>query len=289
MVNVDHKIGNPYDNVLIILSDVISPFFKRMNFTPDGITSLSAILGAASLYNLYEKNTLSFAIYLLLSYMFDIMSDVYSDKYGIDESTRSIELNRYKNILLLLVGGVILYSKYKILDSPISIVVLITLFFLSLITLGCQNVVKNDKVIGNIDSNVCEERLTYLKWVGSGTFILAVICVVFYLGESNYIQQYSSSLNSSLSRDRDSDSSSSSANIPISTGTMSFDQDFNDMSTFTLKKNNPEVVVINKEDLDFINQLKNFGSVSLNQNRTSSNDILNPYTSTQMANNIIKN
>ena len=70
---------------------------------------------------------------------------------------------------------------------------------------------------------------------------------------------------------------------------MSFDQDFNDMSTFTLKKNNPEVVVINKEDLDFINQLKNFGSVSLNQNRTSSNDILNPYTSAQMANNIIKN
>jgi hypothetical protein len=287
MVNIDHKIGNPYDNVLKIFSDEMSPFFRRMNFTPDGITALSAILGAASLYNLYEKNTRAFSIYLVLSYMFDIMSDVYSEKYGIDESTRSIQLNRYKNILLLIVGALILYSKYKILDSPVSIVVLITLFFLSLITLGCQNVVKNDAVIGNIDSNVCEERLTYLKWVGSGTFILAVMCVVFYLEESNYTPQYSSNL--SRDRDRDLDYSSSSANIPISTGTLSFDQDFNNMSTFTLKKNNPEVVVINKEDLDFINQLKNFGSVSLNQNRTSSNDLLNPYTSTQMANNIIKN
>ena len=98
---VETRYENPIDNVLMNMSNGLSPILKRLNFTPNGITALSAITGLGSLYFLYQKDTTQFTIYLLISYFFDVMSGFFGRKYDMmtDEADR---LNHYKDILFII-------------------------------------------------------------------------------------------------------------------------------------------------------------------------------------------
>lgn len=53
MRKIPEEAENPIDNVLISFSDYLCPFFKKMNFIPNGITTLSLFFGLLSIYYLY--------------------------------------------------------------------------------------------------------------------------------------------------------------------------------------------------------------------------------------------
>jgi len=294
-IMIDAKYDNPIDNVLIAISDAVSPTFKRLNFTADGLTALSIILSVASLYNLSTKDTAQFALYGGLAYLFDTMSRVFAAKYNDQIFEYGVpDAFRYKNSIILLIAAIILYQQYRIVESPVLIVVLICLFFLSLVTAGCQEVVINNMP----NKEICQDRLGYLRWVGKGTFVTAFILIVLFLNNDFSMKSVKSIFCDDCKYDRSSESSSdvfSQIMEPLI-------RDFNKLDEFELVPNRSVAsnLNINNQDLAFLNRLKTFGSANLNDlnntnMNTSSNSLDNlnsfrfgPYSSNTMVDRMIQ-
>jgi hypothetical protein len=294
-IMIDAKYDNPIDNVLIAISDFMSPTFKRLNFTADGLTALSIILSVASLYNLSTKDTAQFVAYGGLAYLFDTMSRVFAAKYNDQIFEYGVpDAFRYKNSIILLIAAIILYQQYRIVESPVLIVVLICLFFLSLVTAGCQEVVINNMP----NKEICQDRLGYLRWVGKGTFVTAFILIVLFLNNDFSMKSVKSIFCDDCKYDRSSESSSdvfSQIMEPLI-------QDFNKLDEFELVPNRSVAsnLNINNQDLAFLNRLKTFGSANLNDlnntnMNTSSNSLDNlnsfrfgPYSSNTMVDRMIQ-
>ena len=76
------NIENPIDNLLLPLCDILCPVAKRLNMTPNGITTLSAVTGGMGLYYYSHGRSLLAGIFIFLSYFFDCMDGHYARMYN---------------------------------------------------------------------------------------------------------------------------------------------------------------------------------------------------------------
>ena len=79
---IEEKYENPFDNIIIDFAEKINPIFKKFNFTPNMLTTLSLIFGILSPYFIYIKYYNLAAFFYLLSYMFDCFDGNYARKYN---------------------------------------------------------------------------------------------------------------------------------------------------------------------------------------------------------------
>lgn len=185
---VSSEIENPIDNILIKISDIVSPGFKALNFTPNGLTTISMLLGSASLYHLYNHDLTEFTIYASFSYLFDVLDGFYARKYNM-VTLQGDRYDHYKDLIMILIGIFIVYKQYGIRDHPALIVVGLVLMILGLINTGCQEKLKDqdqDQTLRILDSLTpskqnCSYHMKYLKYFGSGTLVLVGICLIWYL------------------------------------------------------------------------------------------------------------
>ena len=74
MTSVGRKLPSNYDDPIDSLfcdySEKLNPYFKRINFTPNGITTLSFIFGLLAIYAYIKSNYLLCAILYLIGYFF---------------------------------------------------------------------------------------------------------------------------------------------------------------------------------------------------------------------------
>jgi len=183
---------NPVDNVMLNIAEVISPYLHKLNYTPNGITTISTILNGAALYHLYNREILPFAIYFIIAYLFDNVDGYYARKYKMT----SVIGDYYDHIKDFVVGGVtayILYTKYNITNYPVALVILLAMLALTLIYIGCQESSRdtNDKsdslsIIDRItpSKEQCDKNIGIFRWFGPGTLILVLVGIVYYLSES---------------------------------------------------------------------------------------------------------
>ena len=300
---IEARYENPIDNLMIMGAEKISPIFKRLNFTPNGITMLSVLTALGSLYFLYQKDTTQFAIYLLISYFFDVMEGYYARKYKM-VTKNGDRFDHYKDILFLAIGVYIMYSQYNITNFPILIVVILGLYFLSLVYLGCQEVLtsqenrsdmlgfaKEGASVMAMDQSTCQQRMGLLKWFGPGSTILIIIMAVFYVNgditslglpdmrcDNNGVVPGSNYLAEKMS---------SSDNTLPSVDTMDTMDIINNAAPYRLDTFEPSANVVDiggmtKDDLDFLNDLRNFGSANIG---TST---LGPYSPNTMVDRMIR-
>lgn len=184
MRKIERFYENPIDNVNIDIVDILCPFFKKLNLTPNDITTLSLITGFLSLYCLYKDYILSFCILYYISYIFDCMDGHYARKYNMVSKFGDM-YDHIKDISVTITLLVLLYSRYKdqINITVILILVLATICMFS--HLGCQENVysKRESKSLNILKNMCPnpKNIIYSRFVGCGTFIFIVILIVLYL------------------------------------------------------------------------------------------------------------
>ena len=70
MKKIPNEIDNPIDNVLIHLSDLLCPLFKRTGHTPNMITTYSLIFGLVSV----------FCVYTIIQCVFSIGIEVFEER-----------------------------------------------------------------------------------------------------------------------------------------------------------------------------------------------------------------
>jgi len=180
---------NPIDNMMLMIIDKLTPIFKKMNYTPNGITTLSAIFSGVGLYHLYNHELIPFTIYILLAHLFDDMDGYYARKHNMVSESGDL----YDHIKDLIVGigfVYIFYTQYNILNFPVLIIILCCMLILGAMFIGCQETIVPDeykspslsvfKSIAPKKSN-CKQYIGYLRYFGPGTLIIILILVAFYL------------------------------------------------------------------------------------------------------------
>lgn len=180
---------NPFDNFNIAICDSLCPFFKKLDFTPNGLTTVSLILGILSLYFLWKYNMVGFAIFYYLSYLFDCMDGHYARKYQLVSKGGDM-YDHIKDVSVNLCLIYIVWSRYKT-DNKTTLIALITIiifFTLMCAHLGCQERIypKDESGTLNFSRSMCvgndaTKTIKLTRYFGCGTWCITIIVIVIYL------------------------------------------------------------------------------------------------------------
>jgi phosphatidylglycerophosphate synthase len=178
---------NPIDNINIDISDKLCPFFKKLNFTPNGITTLSLIFGLISIFFLLKRNIILFSITYYISYFFDCMDGHYARKYKMTSKGGDL-YDHVKDVTINVILGLIILFYFKIpINNKIIIVILIIIMFtLMSIHLGCQEKIYDSDESSTLKftKKMCKNPHKYIKYTrffGCATWTIFIILVVIYV------------------------------------------------------------------------------------------------------------
>ena len=107
---------NPIDHILLRGCTKLLPVFKQMNFTPNGITSLSNIFSLLGIYSFWQNSPLEFYIFIWMGYFFDCMDGHYARTYKMTSAFGDY-YDHISDIVLILLFAYVFYTKYGYLFS----------------------------------------------------------------------------------------------------------------------------------------------------------------------------
>ncbi len=181
MIKLPKELENPLDIILYNIADKVSPFFYKLKFTPNIITTLSNILCIISIFFIYKKNYKLAGIFYFISYFFDCLDGFYARKYKMTSEFGRI----YDNISdIIKISIILMIIIVNIRKSKIKISILCIAILLVYLNTACVGKYLNTTYI-LVDNNMCniidnkkaEKGLEYSKYFGHGTFnlILAIL------------------------------------------------------------------------------------------------------------------
>jgi phosphatidylglycerophosphate synthase len=191
MRKIPREYENIFDNTNIDISESLCPLFKKLNFTPNGITTLSLILGLISLWFLWNYNMVFFGIFYYLSYLFDCMDGHYARKYK-QTSPFGDMYDHIKDVLVnITLIGIILY-RYRVSNNVrYKVIIAVSIIFLLMLShLGCQEKIyarqgRKESSSLAFTKKLCpgdpESSIMYTKWFGCGTWTVLIILIILYL------------------------------------------------------------------------------------------------------------
>lgn len=186
---VDKSLESPIDNIMIKISEFAGPYFKKMNYTPNGLTTISLIFALAALYHLYIREGYYFAAYFVLSYLFDCMDGNYARRYGMVSDNGDM-YDHYKDFSVIGLMIIIIYARYNVIEYPVALLVLVCIFILAMITLGCHENITIDehksdtlKIFRMMAPNrdTCLKFTEYFRYFGPGTLVITFVAIMAYI------------------------------------------------------------------------------------------------------------
>lgn len=160
---------NPIDNYIIDLCDKLLPLFKKHNWTPNQITTLSNISSAIGLYCMYLGYAIPFFIFMMLGYFFDCLDGHYARSYNM-----CTLFGDYYDHLSDLVGhilfGYLFIAKFGWLVSldcfqgVFWAFICVAMISLTAVHIGCQEKIHEKTSCGDHHSH----SLSWLKYITCG-------------------------------------------------------------------------------------------------------------------------
>ena len=210
MRKIPKEYENPFDNLLIILSDKLSPLFKAIGLSPNDITSLSLVTGLGSAFSIYKRQYSLAATLYVISYFFDCMAGHYARKYNM--TTKFGDIYDHVKDILVVIAMVVAFLLRTVPSLAESIVVL-SLIAISTVLLtihiGCQEVLyeENDEK-DNEDDNKDDKNgvlsmtksmwsvdnahkyIKYTRFFGTGSFTLLIAAILTYFQIKWLVKKY---------------------------------------------------------------------------------------------------
>jgi phosphatidylglycerophosphate synthase len=187
MVNkISEDLDSPVDLALSNIVDMDLNFYKKLGLSPNGLTTISLILGLLASYNLYYDNYFLAGLLLFISYYFDVADGKMARKYKMVSKFGDL-YDHYSDFAKFIILFGVLYKKLSLSQFiKISIVTGILLILCN-IFLSCQEEIYGKKEESgflnffNIDLENCEKKIKYFKYFGPGTLMLFLsICLIFW-------------------------------------------------------------------------------------------------------------
>ena len=190
MTKLDPKYNNPIDNKLYHLAKILNPYFHSLHFTPNGLTTLSLIFGLISCYFLYHNQFVPFALTYCISYYFDCADGAYARTYNMTSNFGDL-YDHGKDTSIGILFFYILYKKYNFMKHKCLVLIMLILFLLMNMHLGCQEKMydKNESQSLNHCKKLCpahtkeelENIMPYTRLFGCGTLNMSLIGLVYLL------------------------------------------------------------------------------------------------------------
>ena len=173
---------NPIDNVILDFVEVMNPFYKKLGFTPNILTTFSVIFSVLSIFFYVKRKYVLSSIFYLISYYFDCQDGNFARKYGMETAFGDLYdhltdiLSNVSIAYLLLTNKKISYN-YKIAY----VIIVSVLLVLALYHLSCTEIYmeKNTnygkkQVLISLLKKYCknETSLNYYKYFATGTYIM---------------------------------------------------------------------------------------------------------------------
>ena len=192
---IPEKYDNPIDNQLLIVVEKLNPIFKNVGFSPNGITTLSLLMGILFLYNYNKKNYLLAGGFFGMSYFFDCMDGNYARTYKMESKFGDI-YDHGKDILVVLVFlYLFIYKEISLYFKLLFMIILFFAYFMMCIHMNYteQYISKNTNHKNSLlqdvfckflscDKNEIDKNLEKYKIFGCGTFNLVIIlCIISHI------------------------------------------------------------------------------------------------------------
>ena len=191
MRKIHPKYENFIDNILIELSEILSPYFKKLNMSANDITTLSFIFGLLSIYFLYYDFYEYSVITYFISYFFDVIDGYYARKYKITSDFGDLYDHIKDFIVGIILFYILMYKVYYKNSDYVRYYLLILFIFFMLMNyyLGCQeniyNINNNNNSILNFHKFLCKKKskkqIKILKYTGTGTVIIVMCLLIYYI------------------------------------------------------------------------------------------------------------
>jgi phosphatidylglycerophosphate synthase len=188
MRKIPEHIENPIDNIIYQSIDSSAILFRKMNFTPNMITTISTLFGVLSIYSLYKDKFALAGILYFISYYFDCLDGYYARKY--DMVSKLGDYYDHVKDIAIFSGIIIMLFKKRIFPGLIFFIPIVILTF---IHFGCQEIYYNKNESDSLkfttyfcpvknDKNKLEKMMKFTRYFGSGTLVL-LFCIYLIILE----------------------------------------------------------------------------------------------------------
>jgi len=200
MVNkIPQELDNPLDNFINNIVDTQLDLYKKLGLTPNGITTISLILGLFTSYFAYNDKYIFAALTWILSYYFDCADGKMARKFKMTSKFGDV-YDHSSDILKHIILFYVLYNKLnkeKKITKYIIICIVIILFLLTITQLGCQEKLTRQITNKKTESPTlqiaehfvftkCETQMKFTRYFGPATIILYTALVMLLLERHNY-------------------------------------------------------------------------------------------------------
>ena len=187
MRKIDSSLDDKFDNLIINISEYISPYFYKLNYTPNNITTLNIISLLISIYFFLNYNYIYAVIFYILGYLFDALDGFYARKYNMETSFGD-KYDHYTDYGFYIIITYILFFHANIKYKFIFIIGYIILSITASIHLGCTEYYNKNKSDSNQQLNKLKIICPYpsfiqlIKYFGPGTFTFYVSIFLIIFG-----------------------------------------------------------------------------------------------------------
>lgn len=183
---------NPFDNAVIDIAEWLNiHLFRPLNYTPNMITTMSLIMGLASVLLFHYHYYLSSIVLFITAYILDCADGNYARRYNMETSFGDYydHVSDVSKIIALMVVIMIHPMSHSI--KVMFITGLLIFSMLSMFHLGCQETIYNPTGSHRYDSlsslkqlcgsstNIGEKYILHSRYVGVGTLILYCCLIIF--------------------------------------------------------------------------------------------------------------
>jgi phosphatidylglycerophosphate synthase len=194
MRKLSSEYDNFIDNIFIDGAEVISPYFYKLHFSPNDITTLSLITGLMCVSLFMQQQYVLAGVLYMISYFFDCMDGFYARKYKMTSDIGDL-YDHFKDYLIFGILFYLLYQHHKNSQHKyIYLAILIVFILLCGMHFGCQEIYY-DKLTATTqiykmacpvkNKDTVTNALKYTKYFGCGT--LTLFFSVF-IGLTNYLK-----------------------------------------------------------------------------------------------------
>jgi len=196
MRKIEPEYENFIDDKLIDFADTIDPYFYKLNFSPNDITTLSLISGLLCISLFMQEYYIGSAICYFISYFFDCMDGNFARKYNMVTYIGDL-YDHIKDYSIIIILSYLLIGKFK--NHPnryIYLIIMIIIGLLACVHFGCQEIYYDNPTITikwcqslcPADKKNVANALKYTRYCGLGTFTLSFclfIALTPYLSQKN--------------------------------------------------------------------------------------------------------
>jgi len=174
------KYSNPIDVVIISIAEWLSPYFKRINATPNQITTIGNIFRILAIYYLIVGSYRIAAVLYFIGYFFDCMDGYYARKYKMTSHYGDL----YDHISDIVLNIVFLYILVRIDFQYKSLIfgIILIMLIMMLIQMGNEEILYNKKSVLTPLKKISNiNYINQTRFFGCGTLFLVITLFVYNL------------------------------------------------------------------------------------------------------------